>query len=92
MLFYFLITQIFLYPVSSFAHSRVSGTTPSDESVILTSPEYFYITFNEKVDIPEKAFKLIDSSGEIIELDKIESEDKQEGILVKVILENKIIG
>jgi copper transport protein len=88
----FLITQIFLYPISSFAHSRVSGTTPSDGSVILTSPEYFYITFNEKVDIPEKAFKLIDSSGEIIELAKIESEDKQEGLLVKVILENKIIG
>jgi len=88
----FLISQIFLYPTSSFAHSRVSGTTPSDGSVVLTSPEYFYITFNEKVDIPEKAFKIIDSTGDMIDLNKIEREDEGDGLLVKVYIDKKIKG
>jgi len=92
LLFLLLFSQMYFYPENSFAHSRVSGTTPSDGSIINVSPESFYITFNEKVTINDKSFKLIDINSEIIDLNNIETTDQGEGVIAKVQIPFKIIN
>jgi putative copper export protein/methionine-rich copper-binding protein CopC len=89
-----LITAILSIPQvgNVYAHSSVSGTTPSDGSNISVSPEEFLITFNEKVTFTEKNFKMIDSEGNITTFSEVDSRDVENGTLARVKFENKLSG
>lgn len=91
---YFIFIYLFCIFINStsFSHSRVSGTTPIDGSVLEKAPESFFVTFNEKVTIPSNGFKIIDSSGNIYVLNNIISKNQGNGMLVEAEIDIDIIN
>ena len=77
---------------SATAHSSVSGTTPSDGETVAISPDEFFMTFNEKVSIPDGFFRIVDSNGTITPLNGVITSPKENGTVAFAALPKDLNG
>ena len=79
-------------PLPVYAHSSVSGTTPTDGEVIVSSPTEFIMTFNEKVTVPDGFFRIVDALGDVRPLNGVSIAPKENGTVARVQLPANLTG
>ncbi|MGX9136073.1 copper resistance CopC/CopD family protein [Rummeliibacillus sp. JY-2-4R] len=70
-----------LFPKEAFAHAFIVNSSPAENEVLSTTPERFYLQFNESIQSGFHSIEILDSSGKKVPLEKTRIDEKNNTIL-----------